>query len=382
MNVDFFQKVKPIEKSDKRALTIVLSTDDNYAPYAGVTICSLLENASKAYFYDIVILDNDISSDNVKRLKEIAIIEGLSDLRFVDVSELNDDAIGDEGQLHFTKAVYMRLYIPYFFREHQLVLYLDCDTVVLTDVSTLFEIEMGENYVAGVSDSIFPKMVHDPQKYILFQDKKIPVVEYTRKHLGFADSEIHEYINSGILLFNIKAFSNEQFFVLEDIDDYIYRGYHFVDQCIINILFRGRIKYLHQKWNVLQGKIELKYLPEELKHQLIEANKFPCILHFVSGKKPWNAMGLNNEDKFWKYCQKTSFHKNVLNTCFAEEHDKLLKNSHKQYRTRIIKLKKKNQRLQAEINCFINSYSWKITRPLRGIKLLFTNPKKFFANSV
>lgn len=53
---------------------------------------------------------------------------------------------------HLSKAAYFRLLIPELIREYDKCIYLDCDIIVHGDLKELYEIELGNNYLAGVKD--------------------------------------------------------------------------------------------------------------------------------------------------------------------------------------------------------------------------------------
>ena len=50
-------------------INIVFSSDNNYAQYMGVAICSIFENKKVGYLIDIYVLDGGISEDNKSKLK-------------------------------------------------------------------------------------------------------------------------------------------------------------------------------------------------------------------------------------------------------------------------------------------------------------------------
>ena len=60
--------IEGIFKYKQQHINILRSTDNNYAPYCGVMLTSLLEN-NKQYNIDIYILASDISSINRRRFE-------------------------------------------------------------------------------------------------------------------------------------------------------------------------------------------------------------------------------------------------------------------------------------------------------------------------
>ena len=55
-------------KKQSNIVPIFFATDDNYVPFLAVSIKSLLDNASKDYFYNIHILTDGINEENRKNL--------------------------------------------------------------------------------------------------------------------------------------------------------------------------------------------------------------------------------------------------------------------------------------------------------------------------
>ena len=117
---------------------------------------------------------------------------------------------------HWTYMSLMRLALPVMFPEEKRALWLDVDTIVLDDISILFDIDMRKCYVAGV---IEPKKTHDPFKYI----------------------------NTGVLVMDLEKLRDGK---CGEWLDYIGREImRFPDQDCINLLCQGKILILDPVWN-------------------------------------------------------------------------------------------------------------------------------------
>ena len=55
---------------NKQTIPIFFSSDDNYVPFLAVAINSLIENASKDYNYEIIVLNSGLTSENIERIKK------------------------------------------------------------------------------------------------------------------------------------------------------------------------------------------------------------------------------------------------------------------------------------------------------------------------
>ena len=119
------------EKGDFRLqeIPIFFSTDDQYIPYLDVAISSLIDHASTAYQYRIVVLNTGLSPEGVAKIQKNE-RPGFS-IDFVDISdELKDIQSKLKNVYHFSIVTYYRLFIASLFPQYGKVIYLDCDLVV------------------------------------------------------------------------------------------------------------------------------------------------------------------------------------------------------------------------------------------------------------
>ena len=283
----------------KTKIPIVLSSDNNYTPFLYTTMLSVLKSANKNTFYDFyLIVTPDFSNKNkevINKLKK----EYDCNINFIDIEN-------QFNNLPWTPAAWYRLILAKLLpKQYDKCIYLDCDVYVCNDLKQLYNIELNENYVAGVIACT----------YYVFADKmhsNILNIPSTKK-----------YINSGVLLVNLKQIRNEnitsRFFELltsnQDLPAY--------DQDVINIVCYGKIKILPPKYNMILRHVFINdirlndlYSKEEIK----EAKTNPCIIHYMCEQKPWQ--GFYKYGSFWwKLAIKTPykfyfmflFTKNILN---------------------------------------------------------------------
>lgn len=113
-----------------------------------MTLESLRENASREYLYRIYVLHSGVSPDYEEKIRRYS-EEGF-EVSFVDVTERLK---GISSLLHmrdyYTCTTYFRIFIAGMFPQYDKALYLDCDTVVLGDVSALYNYELGDNLIGG-----------------------------------------------------------------------------------------------------------------------------------------------------------------------------------------------------------------------------------------
>jgi len=273
-----------------KEIPIFFATDDNYLPYLDVAIRSLIANASKEYKYTINILNTGLQAHNIDIVKQSETDDVTINFRDItnDITAIKDKL---KGLYHFSVEMYYRLFIENIFPQYDKVIYLDCDIVVLGDISKLYNIDLEGNWLAGVT-------CHIVKEHEVFS-------KYVKASTGI---DPINYINSGILLMNMKKLREvnlaEQFM-------YVLSTYNVdvidPDQAYINFLCRGHIKYLPNGWNKeaidtpLQGDLN--------------------IVHYALYKKPWQYDDVINQEYFWQYAKLSPFYDEIVakKNAFGEE---------------------------------------------------------------
>jgi len=268
-------------------IPIFFSIDDNYAPFLSVSLCSMIQNASKDHTYRIIILYQDLSCENRQKLSAFA--GNNFDLQFVPMGNRLDgirDRMGNRLRAdYFTLTIYFRLFIPVMFPEYEKALYLDSDTVVTGDISELYHTELNDNYIGAVADH---SIAHVP-----------PLVKYVQYAVGVPKQQ---YINSGVLLMNLEQLRRVRFErrFLE-----LMNTYHFdciaPDQDYLNAMCRGKIHYLPHCWNTMPAAG--KEPPAE-----------PKLIHYNLFSKPWHYDSIQYQEYFWNYARRSPFYPQILKT--------------------------------------------------------------------
>lgn len=267
-------------------IPIFFAVDNGYAPYLGVGLKSMLQNASKDYDYKIFVIHHKLSRENINKFK--AMETENSKIEFVDMNGKLDQVITDimGNRLRpdiFTLTIYFRIFIPRMFPEYDRGIYLDSDIVVPGDISKLYNEDLEGNVVGGCQDS-----------------STIDIEEFASYFEQNAGVDRHEYINSGILLMDLKKL-RELKMGAKFID--LLNKYHFdsvcPDQDYINAMCAGRIKHLPARYNVMpvEGKAEVDDI---------------CLIHYNLFLKPWLYDNIPYEKYFWDYAKQTVFYDDLL----------------------------------------------------------------------
>ena len=175
--------------------------------------------------------------------------------------------------------------------EYKKAVYIDSDTVCLTDIANLYNIDIGENLIAGTPDGVI-------QAIDVFQD-------YVERVVGVSD--YNKYFNAGIIVMNLEELRKYRFeekfiYMLERVKFEVAQ-----DQDYMNRLCKGRVKLLDFSWNRMpvMGKQEG------------EIN----IIHYNLGAKPWYFDNVVYQEYFWEYAKKTEFYNEIkeLGTKYTDE---------------------------------------------------------------
>ena len=279
---------------NKKSIPIVFGVDKNYLPYLSVALVSLIHNSSNLYKYDIYILHTELENKDIEIISKLG--QPNINVNFINVLK-EIDSIALYSRAHYSISMYYRILIPKLFSQLEKVIYLDCDILVVDDISKLYFSYIGNNQISAAVNYLN----RDMQKYV----KSKLNMDYPK------------YINSGILIINIKEWLKNS--VSEKIFDYIESHKDLVcpDQDAINCVCKNKIKYLPSSWNFTWQHIVLETtLPyEQQKNFEDDASKPKSIIHYTSGIKPWKKMNWDNNEyaeNWWKYAERSPFYKFFL----------------------------------------------------------------------
>ena len=272
-----------MNNQNKPIIPIFFATDDNYVPFLAVAIKSLLDNASKDYFYNIHILTDGITEENQIELGKH--MSENSKLIFDDVSKhvqrikaRLDATLRD----YYTASIFYRLFIAALYPEYKKAIYLDCDIVVIDDISKMYNIDLGDNIFGAIVDDVIASV----------EEFRV----YAREGVGVDDTK---YFNSGVLLMNLDAYRKEQ--IKEKFVYYLVK-YNFEtaapDQDYLNALCKGKIKYLEKGWDRMS-------VDENYDGEL-------HLIHYNNFRKPWYFDDVPYERYFWEYAPRSTFYQKIL----------------------------------------------------------------------
>ena len=169
---------------------------------------------------------------------------------------------------HINHMTFARYFIPDFVTEDK-VLYLDSDLLVTDDLEELFQLDLGENYLAAAR-SCFGAGIGFNAGVLLINNKKWQAENIRQKLIDLTEKE-HENVKEG-------------------------------DQSILNMLFKDQYSLLEDKYNF---QIGFDAGAAEKNHAFIfeiPLTPLPKILHYISPDKPWNQFSVGRlREEWWKY---------------------------------------------------------------------------------
>ena len=138
---------------NKNIVPVFFACDDNFVKFTYVTLKSIMENASKDYFYKVYVLNTNISEDMKKIGFDVASEYENCELIFADVTDYLD-SIKDRLPLrdYYSKTTYFRLFIAEMYPEYDKAIYIDSDTIVEGDFAELYNHNLGNNLVGACNE--------------------------------------------------------------------------------------------------------------------------------------------------------------------------------------------------------------------------------------
>ena len=282
---------------NKPVIPIFYTADDTYAPYLSVSIISLLKNASPDYIYEIYVVYDKMSIRTLTKLKTLRVLREkdakihLKPMKEV-LSFMTERPNTRLNASMFTLTIYYRIFIAQMFPQYEKGIYLDSDTVVVGDISKMFNVELGKKYLLGAVNDFSIK-------------KNKPFMDYIEDVVGIPRDE---YFNSGVLLLNLGELRHLRF---DEHFLYLLVRYDFdtvaPDQDYLNAMCYGRVKLLPSKWDAMPAKG-------------IPPMKDPGIVHYNLYFKPWYYDDIDYEVYFWRYAANSPFLKQI-NRVKSEPHE-------------------------------------------------------------
>lgn len=247
---------------------IACNIDSNYVKYCAVTLVSIFEN-NRQQKVSVHIIANDLSETDCKTLTDIVLNYGNSVFFYKPDMNLLKGFTIKRFSNRISLATYYRCLLSDMLpTDIDKVLYLDCDIVVLGDITPFWETPLDNLGVAAVEDI----GCNEATRY--------DILKYPQKY---------SYFNAGVLLINLKYWRDHN--MAQTCVDY-YNQYperlQFNDQCLLNSILHKNKVLVDLKWNVQDAFYRTPKTMDKAWHdKFANTLKHPIILHYTN-RKPWS----------------------------------------------------------------------------------------------
>lgn len=259
-------------------MNIVYSSSDSYAPIAGVSLYSLLKNNMQCKEMNIFMVDNHISEKNKEKLIQLC-SQFSRTLYFIPIADIEKLAGTNIDIGRWNISTFSRLFEASLLPEWvEKVIHIDCDTMIVSSLEQLWNIDMTGKIVAGALECISDSY---------------------KTEIGLLEKDT--YLQAGNIMLNLKK-------IREDGKEELFKKYiaehshlSFVDQAVLNACIPSSEKLvIPLRYNLYSMVYYVKY--ENLKRvkrvssyysekEVADALEKPCIVHFTTcfmdGTRPW-----------------------------------------------------------------------------------------------
>ncbi|AOA00141.1 universal stress protein UspA [Carnobacterium divergens] len=270
-----------------KPISIVSSTNENFAPHLATLLCSLLDKNNAPFHFYII-------DDGLSLRSKLLLNRTISSCNKAVISYISVDASLFENMVESNRipqTAYYRIAIPNLITDPDVerIIYLDCDMLVMDSIEELWGMDLEEHLLGAVEDAGFHHRLETMG--IPFQSSR--------------------YFNSGLMVLDLAKWRQEQ--ISEKVLQFAHnfpKKLKFHDQDALNAILHDRWTPLHPKWNAqTYMMLKEKVHPTLLGHlQYREARKSPSIIHFCGHEKPW--MGISRHpfaSYYHHYRSKTAF---------------------------------------------------------------------------
>ena len=241
------------------SINILMSVNKKFFELSQEMIFSILYYCKRRVNIYLMYVETELSLEDLEEIKKFVNKNGngtVIPVKF-DVNELTDAPVTDNEGSFFGLEAYSRLFCAFKLpKDLDRVLYLDADMICTGDISKLYDIDFDNNTWCACEDIAIRQS--DIERLDL-------PLDYT-------------YINSGVLLINLEKLRKD--YTEKDIVKLIYDNKAvlvYPDQDFINKIFKGDIKIIDKKYNIIAKDIRYKDLTEK-----------PLIIHYAGSVKPWH----------------------------------------------------------------------------------------------
>lgn len=258
-------------------IDILVTLDENYIPYLNVMLSSMLHSNPGRHFH-VYLLHTSIrpaALENTRRL-----LEGAGQLIPISAKDIG---LGNAPTTsRYPVEIYYRIFAAkYLPNTLNRVLYLDPDLIVNGSLEALWSMPLDDYFFAAASHT--GKLMTRLNGIRLDMDEESP------------------YINSGVMLMNLKKLREEQ--ELDEVFRFIEeRGNVLIlpDQDIISSLYGSKILALDPFRYNMTERLYMQHAPFEWELDMNWIRNHAVIIHYCGRNKPWKPNYIGQLDIFYR----------------------------------------------------------------------------------
>ncbi len=263
---------------------IALAADESFSVSLALACLSLIRASAPGHYYHIHLLGDRVEADIIRDIQDLC-EQAQFHLSYHDVRY----ALDQMTQSAYTPSIaFARFLLPELLpAEVEKLVYLDADVMICNDISSLYEMDMGDHLLAA-----------SPQLSAATQTQFVRARQQWARQCGY-DEEKSQYCNSGVLLFNVKEWRKELSNIRiaqsspHSLEKYAYPSAH-----LMNKLMQGATLPLEQKFCAIPQQYahdaDAAYTHDQTQ-QRDEAASRPAILHLLSSSNPFILFPPNEE---------------------------------------------------------------------------------------
>lgn len=276
-------------------VNILYQTSDFYAPMAGVSILSLLENNKDINHLRLYVLTDDLGENNRLKFDELVGRYNRT-ITYVKADSI-DNILASRGvtKHNGSYAPFYKLFANELISdlEGEKLIYIDADTVVLGSIRELIEYQF------------------DDEPYAIV---RVPMYKEYYSMIGIT-KQADFYPNTGVMVFSRENWKKHNCTerLIEFLKSSSKNKFRAADQDIISIIFDEKIGVLHPKFNVgpawyFLGIEKFKKIHDATAENfysdklLNEAMEQPVICHCLGGMygRPWEKDNFSPFKEIWQ----------------------------------------------------------------------------------
>ena len=267
---------------NNNSINIVFTTDKEYSSYLKVALKSLILNKDKDSIYNIYILSIDLNKKTQEELKTFK--QNDVEINTVPLKVKTLDKIIDKkiNFFYVSRADLFKFFIPEMFQNFDKILYLDSDILVLRDLSSLYNTDIQDKYIAAV------------------------------KRYNFRGNRKKDDYNCGVMLFNIQKYRKDniaQKLIKAKNNDKDGRSSQYSFNSVIKLKDVKLISPIYNNNAYTEDEDFIKYNFKKTYspfldniNNLLELDKNTIIVHYIGADKPWHKNSNSRfKEKWWEY---------------------------------------------------------------------------------